>query len=221
MISFFRKRWFRRTCISVLAAFFLAVVAYLAVIRPWHLHWGATEAEVQRSMPGDSLIADASLNTTRAITIRARPEQIWPWLVQMGPGRGGWYSYDALDNGGRPSAERVIPEWQVTLRPGDSLGVGNGPKFQVMEVETNRYLVLGPKISWAMALYPQADSTTRLVQRLRSHYYWSSFGGAIFAVVLDVGDFIMMRKMLLTLKERVERNVAGQEGQERKGFEFQ
>ncbi len=207
MFTFFRKRWFRRTLISILAAFILAIAAYLTAIRPWHLHWGATEEEVNRSMPGDSLVSDASLNTTRAITIRARPEQIWPWLVQMGPGRGGWYSYDALDNGGRPSAQRVVPEWQITLRPGDSLGIGSGPKFQVMQVEANHYLVLGPKISWALALYPQADSTTRLVERLRSHYYWNNFHGAMFAVCLDIGDFIMMRKMLLTIKERVEGNL--------------
>jgi hypothetical protein len=76
-----------------------------------------------------------------------------------------------------------------------------------MQVESNRYLVLGPKISWVLALYTQADSTTRLVERLRSHYDWSSLRGAMFAVCLDVGDFIMMRKMLLTLKERVERNL--------------
>ena len=205
MVTIFRKRWFRRGLVGILAAFVLAVLVYLALIRPWHLHWGATQEEVSRPMPGDSLIADASLNTTRAITIRARPEQIWPWLVQMGPGRGGWYSYDRLDNSGRPSAERIVDEWQVTLQPGDSLGVGSGPKFQVMAVEPNRYLVLGPKISWAMALYPQADGTTRLVERLRAHYYWSNVHGAVFAVFMDVGDFIMMRKMLLTLKERVER----------------
>jgi hypothetical protein len=213
MFSFFRRRWIRRTLVSVLVAFFLAAAVYLTVIRPWHLHWGATEEEVNRLMPGDSLISDASLNTTRAITIRARPEQIWPWLVQMGPGRGGWYSYDALDNGGRPSADRIFPEWQVTLRPGDSLGIGSGPKFQVMKVEANRYLVLGPKISWVLALYQQADSTTRLVERLRSYYDWSSFRGAMFAVCLDVGDFIMMRKMLLTLKERVECNLVERKDQ--------
>ncbi len=207
MFTFFRKRWFRRTLIGIFAIFLFAIAAYLTVIRPWHLHWGATEEEVNRSMPGDSLVSDASLNTTRAITIRARPEQIWPWLVQMGPGRGGWYSYDVLDNGGRSSAQRIVPEWQVALKPGDSLGIGSGPKFYVMQVEANRYLVLGPKISWAIALYPQTDSTTRLVERLRSHYYWNSFHGAMFAVCLDIGDFIMMRKMLLTLKERVERNL--------------
>ena len=205
-MAILRWRSLRRILVGMLAALVLVVAAYLTIIRPWHLHWGATPEEVNRPMPGDSLISDASLNTTRAITIRARPEKIWPWLVQMGPGRGGWYSYDRIDNGGRPSADRIVPEWQVTLRPGDSLGAGTGPKFQVMQVEPYRYLVLGPQISWALALYPQADGSTRLVQRLRARYHWSSVRAAMFAIVLDVGDFIMMRKMLLNLKERVERN---------------
>jgi hypothetical protein len=183
----------------------LLALSYVLVIRPWHLHWGATASEAARPMPGDSLIPDPSLNATRGITIAARPEQIWPWLIQMGPGRGGWYSYDRLDNRGRPSADSVVPAWQVPLRPGDSLGVGPGPRFQVMAIAANEYLVLGPQISWTFALYPQPDGTTRLVERLRARYHWGSVRGALFAAVLDLGDFIMMRKQLLTLRERIER----------------
>lgn len=205
-IKIFSRRWLRRVLITMFTALILFVIVYILIIRPWHLQWGATTEEVNRPMPGDSLISDASLNTTRAITIIAPPEKIWPWIIQMGPGRGGWYSYDFLDNGGRPSADHIIPEWQINLKPGDSLGIGNGPKFYIMQVKPNSYLVLGPKISWTIALYPQPDGTTRLVERVRAHYYWQSFSGAMFAIFMDIGDFIMMRKMLLTLKERVERN---------------
>jgi len=85
---------------------------YLLLIRPWQLRWGATDEEVVRTMPGDDIVKHPTFNATRAVTINARPEAIWPWLVQMGMARAGWYSYDWIDNLGRPSAERLIPELQ-------------------------------------------------------------------------------------------------------------
>jgi hypothetical protein len=84
-----------------------AVAAYLRLIRPWQLRWGATDAEVGRSMPGDVDVPRPTFNATRAVTVAARPDQIWPWLIQIGVGRAGWYSYDWLDNLGRHSAERI------------------------------------------------------------------------------------------------------------------
>ena len=95
-------------------------VAYLRVVRPRQLRWGATDEEVARALPGDELVAAPTFDATRAITIEARPEDIWPWLVQVGVSRAGWYSYDHLDNLGRPSARRIIPELQG-LKPGDVL----------------------------------------------------------------------------------------------------
>ena len=83
-----------------------ALVAYRLWIQPWQHRWGATDDEVHRTMPGDGLIPDAA-STTRAITIAAPAEQVWPWLVQLGYGRGGWYSYDWIDNDGQP--DRGIP----------------------------------------------------------------------------------------------------------------
>jgi hypothetical protein len=85
--------------------------SYRRWIQPWQHRWGASDQEVQRAMPGDDVLPDAA-STTRAITIAAPPEQVWPWLVQLGYGRGGWYSYDWIDNDGRPSADRIIPELQ-------------------------------------------------------------------------------------------------------------
>jgi hypothetical protein len=81
-----------------------AVVLYVRYVRPWQLTWGATAEEVSRSLPGDDLVARPTFNATRAITIAAPPERIWPWLVQTGLTRAGWYSYDLLDNLGRQSA---------------------------------------------------------------------------------------------------------------------
>jgi hypothetical protein len=78
------------------------LVVYRLWVEPWQHRWGATDEEVRRPMPGDNLIPDAS-GTTRAITVAARPEQVWPWLAQIGYGRAGWYSYDWIDNDGRPA----------------------------------------------------------------------------------------------------------------------
>jgi hypothetical protein len=82
--------------------------------RHWHLRWGATDAEVVSAMPGDEIVPDASFTATRAITIAALPEEVWPWIVQIGTGRAGFYSYDLFDNAARPSADRILPEFQET-----------------------------------------------------------------------------------------------------------
>jgi proline iminopeptidase len=86
--------------------------AYLAVVRPRLLRWGATADEVQGPYPGADLIPDSIRSATMAVTIEAPPSQVWPWLVQMGTDRAGWYSWDRLDNFGRRSAEALHPEWQ-------------------------------------------------------------------------------------------------------------
>ncbi len=156
-----------------LVSILVVLLGYLSLLRPWHLHWGATAEEVNRAMPGDDIIPDPGLNTTRAITIRATPEEIWPWLVQMGYGRAGWYSYDRLDNGGRPSADRIVPALQNPPKIGQRLPGGPEKAFTVMSFEPNRSLVLGPAISWSFGLYPQPDGTTRLVERLRAKYWWT------------------------------------------------
>src|ERR1700693_2913735 len=85
---------------------------YLRFIRPWQLRWGATDEEVACAMPGDDVVQSPTFNATRAVTIQARPEEIWPWLVQIGCKRAGWYSYDWIDNLGIPSANRIVPELQ-------------------------------------------------------------------------------------------------------------
>jgi hypothetical protein len=82
------------------------------LIRRRHLRWGATNPEVAAPMPGDELVAQSSFNATRAITIDAPPEAVWPWIVQLGFGRAGWYTYDLFDNAGRPSAEGILPAYQ-------------------------------------------------------------------------------------------------------------
>jgi len=150
---------------------------YLFALRRGCLTWGARPDEVSRKLPGDELLPDASLVTTRAITIDAPPEAVWPWLVQMGSGRGGAYSYDWIENLlglNMHSASEILPEYQ-DLKIGDELPLG--PDRPVMRVEVfdpPRALALritGPNIAdqawaWIFALRPE-DGTTRLISRNR------------------------------------------------------
>jgi hypothetical protein len=88
------------------------VWGYVRWLRPWQMNWGATDDEVARPLPGDELVNRPHWNATRAVTVAATPEQIWPWLLQLGWGRAGWYGYDWVDNRGRPSAWEILPEHQ-------------------------------------------------------------------------------------------------------------
>ena len=105
---------------------------YLAVFRPWQLRWGATDEEVKRPMPGDDIVSKPSFNATRAVTINAPAKNIYPWIVQMGVNRAGWYSYDLLDNLARRSAEVILPEHQniqvgdlIPMSPDGNRGYGS------------------------------------------------------------------------------------------------
>lgn len=175
-------------------------------VRPWALTWGATADEVAGRMPGDELITRPALDATRAITIRARPEQVWPWLVQAGTGRAGWYSYDLVDNLGRASADRVVPQLQdlavgdlVPMTPSGRLGL------RVHALDEPVSMVWGSpgETTWAWVLLAGPGGSTRLVTRFRSR----SVAGVptwLFALPLEIGDAVMMRKMLLTVKSRAE-----------------
>jgi hypothetical protein len=170
--------------IGIAVAVVVVGVGFFAVYRPWHLRWGATGEEVGASMPGDEVGPRASFNATRAVTIGARPEEIWPWMVQIGFGRAGWYSYDLLDNMGRHSAERIVPELQH-IEVGDlvPLGPGENSGMRVKEFVPNTSILWWDEknqlTTWAWALNTMPDGKTRLVTRVRSR---SSLGPP------DVGD---------------------------------
>jgi hypothetical protein len=189
---------------ALLLATSTAALAYLQCIRPWQLTWGATPAEVSRRLPSDALVRDPTFDATRAITLDAPPEQVWPWLVQMGLTRAGWYSYDLLDNLGRPSARRIMPELQG-LAPGDIVPMSpNGKQgMKVLSVDAPTSMVWGEPegTTWAWQLDETDSGGTRLVTRVRSRYRWLSPSIA-FSLLVEFGDIWMMRKMLLNLRER-------------------
>jgi len=118
----------------------VAAGAYGLVVRPWRRRWGYDPDEASRTLPGDEIVARPSATETRAITIEAPAAVVWPWLVQMGYRRAGWYSYDALDQRG-PSVTEIVPDWQ-TLAVGDVLPTHPGGGFVVREITPERSLVL-------------------------------------------------------------------------------
>jgi hypothetical protein len=117
-----------------------AVVGYRRVIRPWWWSWGIDALDVGRALSGDDLVPDVSTADTRSIEIQAPPSAVWPWLLQMGYGRAGWYSYDQIDMAGT-SVRQIVPEWQG-LSSGDVVPTHPGGGFEVRTLEPERALVL-------------------------------------------------------------------------------
>jgi len=197
------------TVVAVLSA---CLVLYVVLVRRWHIHWGATDAEIDRAMPGDARVRDPIEVTTRAITVNAWPAHIWPWLAQMGKGRGGLYSYDWLDRVfgvlDGPSSETLLPDFQ-TINPGDTIPVGNGPGWPVAIAEPNKLLLLdvrqaGAHVTWAFGLEPISRTKTRLVIRVRAHLP-RSWRLPLLIAVLDPAEFLMVRRQLVGLRDRAER----------------
>jgi hypothetical protein len=190
----------------LLAAASAGLVSYALWIRPRLLHWGATRAETTRADPGDELLPDPDVGATMATTLPAPPEKVWPWLVQMGGDRGGWYSWDWLDNDGRPSADRIVPGWQ-SLEEGQHLyAAPNGPsRFVVAVLEPNQTLVLRGDYSenideiWGFHLRPAAGESTRLVARTRSR----GLPRLIGLLWSEPVHFIMQTRQFQNLRTRV------------------
>ena len=204
-----------------------AVSAYAFLFRPWHLRWGATQAEVARILPGDDLVRRPKLSATHAITIAAPASRVWPWLVQIGQGRGGFYSYDWLENlfgCDIHNASHIVSAWQA-LKPGDAVGLHpKTPPIPVVVVEPERVIVLhadsrtGPpvagakmksgqymNVAWVFYLESVDAHTTRLIERFRLDWNPSLAITLANRFLLEPASFIMERKMLLGIKQRAER----------------
>ena len=192
------------------AAALLASALATAAFRQWHTRWGAWPSEIAEPLPGDEFpVSWFGMWATRAITIDAPPERVWPWIVQLGVGKAGWYSYDLLDNLGRPSATEILPQWQQVetgdpAAPMDPFGPLERSPWRVTRAEPPSVLVWRNDTAgtWAWRLRPFADGTTRLISRIRISY--ASPSGLAFAPLLEVADFPMYRRMLLGIKQRAE-----------------
>jgi len=196
-------------------------------VRPWYMNWGATGEEVNRTLPGDELAPRSPYIATHAITIHAPPEKVWPWIAQIGRDRAGWYSYTWLENlclANTTDADRIHPEWQ-TRHAGDNIWLtpenryhGN-MRFVVYSYQPEHAMVLlypgeeeqlahhRPSIdnTYTFCLEPQGTNASRLIMRSRNRATgWMT--RAFIYFVFEPVHFIMERKMLLTLKELVEKS---------------
>jgi hypothetical protein len=199
---------------------------YLMVIRPWHLKWGATAEEVKRALPGDDLLPNAKINATHAITIAAPIDRVWPWIAQIGRGRGGFYSYEAIENAmglNIHNADRILPDCPPPQVGGsmpfaDDFGVPytivDAPRTLVVYADTRLpgdhpapkmrrgdYLAM----TWGWYLEPIDNHTTRFIERWRTDYGPGLLNALVYRLFMEPGAFIMERKMLLGIKERAER----------------
>ena len=197
--------------ITLILASMIVFVIYLVVIRPWQLRWGATDEEVSRRMPGDDVVKHPSFVATRAVTIRATPADIWPWILQIGCKRAGFYSIDWIDNAGIPSAERIIPELQQ-MNVGDFVPMTPDGKngMWVKDAEAHTYILWWDKkgnSTWLWQLSPLDDKQTRLITRLRVLYDWT-MPWVLYYLLQEIGDIVMMRKCMLGIRRRVEKIIA-------------
>jgi hypothetical protein len=204
-----------------------AVAGYAVAVRPRLLRWGATDEEVAAPYPGEGLVPGGERGATMAVTIEAPPSRVWPWLVQMGCDRAGWYSWDRLDNGGVPSAERIHPEWQA-ISVGDRLAStpSGSAWFEVAALEPERFLALrapldlrgrpfdtaGPRPRfysdsvWSFLLEELPGHRTRLVV--------SGYQASRPRIVLSIGNllfwepahWIMQTRQFAGLRRRAERD---------------
>lgn len=212
------------------AALILGMLAANPLLEKWASCWG-TPLEIQNArLPGDNILPNPKLITTRSIVIETKQESIWPWLVQIGAGRGGFYSFDGLENlvgCDIHSADRILAEHQM-LKRGDEIKFGrpaNFPRMRVIEVEENRYLLLFSAIdpatghdippdevlanyaasTWLMYLDPIDDTTTRLVHRWRISYPPTLINAIAWRWLTNPITFVMERRMLRGIRERSEK----------------
>jgi len=192
-------------------AFVMALLIPLnPILRKWHLTWGCTKEEANMTLLGDELVKELQTDATHAITINKPAEEVWPWLVQIGAGRAGFYSYDFLENSvgcNLKSANRIVPEWQ-TVKQGDFIYLHPKAPLPVSVLIPNESFVLGAV--WGFHLKPIKKNSTRLIVRARGAFdagLKSAFlNYIIWRVLYEPIHFVMERKMMVNIKKLAESN---------------
>jgi hypothetical protein len=193
-----------------------AAAAALAFVRGRSLRWGAADEETRVALPGDELLPEADLTATRAVTVRATADAVWPWIAQLGQGRGGFYSYDFLENlvgCDIRSADRIIPEWQA-VKVGDQVKLHPEVGLLVALVVPERALVLRGGVpmgrtqppydfTWAFVLRAGPAGANRLV--VRERYRYSRRWAPLLVEPVELISFVMSQRMLRGIRERAER----------------
>jgi hypothetical protein len=197
--------------IGILAGIGILAVLIMFALLPWMDSWGATDDEIAASYSGDELVPSPRLHYTRTVTVNAAPEEIYPWIVQLGADKGGMYSYTWFETYvlqcPQTNADRIHDEWQ-DLKVGDKVlmcpDVNAPPAYEVAKIDPNRAIIMGHQANgtwtdvWQFILAPQDDGSTRLVLRSRS-----VMEGLLWDAMRP-GEFIMVRGMLLGIKVRAE-----------------
>lgn len=190
-----------------------SILLYIFMVRPWHMRWGATDQEISVSLPGDPWIPAGAKVSTRAITIQAPVSIVWPWVAQLGQERGGFYSYDWLENlflANMRNADRLLPTTQ-RLRVGDRFSfMENGPPGtygQVVLVEPEQTLVVD---GWTWVVAPAGEGVTRLTVRYQFPVGSSLLGKFFYYAWFEPAHFVMESGMMMGIKQRAQAAAQGE-----------
>ena len=196
--------------LGILVVILVTLILVAVLLTPWMNQWGATAEEIGLVFPGDELVANPAQISNHAVTVNAAPDEIYPWLLQIGADKSGMYSYTWLENlvgCTMAKVEEIRPEWQE-LKEGDLMKMCAGdfapPPYIVGKVLPGQAVVFGHKTgeeweeTWQFVLLPQTDGTTRLVTRTRTN-----MNGGMWEIIRPIA-FVMERKMLLTIRDLAE-----------------
>ena len=208
-----------KTLLIVVGALFVVVMAYWFLARPWYMRWGATDAEVAMRLPGDEIVPDRNSLATRALSVHAPAAKIYPWLLQVGQGRGGMYSYEWLENligCDIHNVYQIVPELQqVTVGQVIRMGPKGYPMYHVAGFAPGQYLVLHPADpkteapgpgAWTMVVAEQPDGTSRLIFRQQMRVDPGIGNFIMWRVLVDPMTFVMEQKMMRTIRDLAEQS---------------
>jgi hypothetical protein len=206
-----------KVALIVVAALLVVVLGYWFLARPWYLRWGATDAELAMRLPGDEIVPDQNSVSTRAITVHAPAAKVYPWLVQVGQGRGGMYSYEWLENligCDMHNVYQIEPALQqVSVGQPIRMGPKGYPMYHVAGFDPGKYFVMRPADpktetpgpgAWSMAVVEQPDGASRLIFRQMMRVDPGIGNFVMWRVMIDPITFVMEQKMMRTIRDLAE-----------------